>query len=862
MKKMSNWKRVLSLGLALVMTVSMTACGDKGNKGDGQGNGQGNGKGENTQAVNNALAKEHVFRGKPINIESSDNEVNVAASRKNGDEVEILTIAYVYGEYGESQNITLHKLKADGTVTGSVEMKLPDESAQEGGADEQEGQGENGTSENSGENQSVTVEDTEDGEIPVPVEDGEGDWEYGNEDYSYENTNYNTAVISDKNIFAFRNHYKDGYENGEYISENDQSICCWDKSGELLWMAPIDMSEYQNEEHYGYISTAVPLTDGSLGLILSGDQSGLIKVSADGTVSKLKKSSSSKDVFGMDPSFAVKSDGSLLVSYYNDDYSKQYLTTYDPATDQYGAETEVPKTARNYGFYNFSAGVQYDVVFSNSEGIFGFNMGDTDIATIMDYVNSDLVTYGLNNVVFLDENSFVASYNDPTDWQNHFELFTYVKPEDIPDKSTVLLAGVYVDMDQKTNIIRFNKNSDQYRIVVKDYSAYNTEEDFTQGVTRLNNDIIAGNVPDILYLNDNIPVDSLIAKGVLANIDELIKNDPELSQQEFMDNVFEAYRVDGVLYRVIPKFSVNTWIAKKSLVGDRTSWTMDEVKEAASKLTGKKTIFGTNYGTNTRDMFMQQIMTFCGNDFVDINTGKCNFDNKLFADLLEYAKTLPTEEENSDRDEDYWENYWQEYYTQYRENKVLMMPLEMYDFSNVKYQIKGMMGEAVSFVGFPAESGAGSFIGVNVSFAIADKSANKEGAWQFLRFFLSEDYQRNEDYKYGYGSGIPVLKKLAREQADKLKERPYWEDENGNKNYYDDTFWMNGESIVLDPFTQAEVDQLFDFVCSVKKAGFSDENVTNIVSEEAGSFFSGSKSAKDVAAMIQNRVQLYVNENR
>ena len=36
----------------------------------------------------------------------------------------------------------------------------------------------------------------------------------------------------------------------------------------------------------------------------------------------------------------------------------------------------------------------------------------------------------------------------------------------------------------------------------------------------------------------------------------------------------------------------------------------------------------------------------------------------------------------------------------------------------------------------------------------------------------------------------------------------------------------------------------------------------NIITEETESFFSGQKSAKDAADVIQNRIQIYVNENR
>ena len=857
MKKKSNWKKLLSLGLVMVLTFSMAACGDKQN-GGGSDSKNGNGKEKNANA---SLAKEYVYRGKDVDFQTNGEDTNVAAFRRNGDEIEILTVSYNYEENGSNQTITLHKMKHDGTVTDNIEMELPQNNNGQG--EDQEGNAalESGETVSGGE-MSITEKSVM---IPMPI-DGEGDadadTDYNPEEYYYENVNYGISALSEKYVFALQNKYKDGYVNGEYISEQSNSICCWDKNGKLQWVTPVDMTEYQNDEHYSYITSAVALSDDSLGIILSGDQSGMIKIGADGSVSKLKKFSSDRDVFSSEPSISVKDDGTLLISYYNDDWTKQYITSYDPSKDSFGTEYEIPAAARNQGFYNFCAGVKYDVIFANSDGLFGFNLGETEIHKVMDYVNSDLATDGLNNMVFLDENSFVASYSDPVNYQNVFAVFTYVKPEDIQEKNTILMAGVYIDMDEKANVIRFNKTNDNYRIVVTDYSIYNTEEDYTQSYTKLNNDIIAGNIPDILVLDNGMPIDSFIAKGIFANIDDLIKNDEELSKLEFMDNAFEAFRVDGALYRVIPRFTVNTWLAKKSLVGDRTSWTMDDVKQAATKLTGEKTIFGTEHGGSTREMFMNQVMEFCGRDFVDVNTGKCNFDNKLFADLLEYAKTLPSEEENQSQDDEYWEEYWEKYYTQYRENRVLMMPREIGDLNEMKYQMKGMIGEAVSFVGFPTESGSGSFIRANISYAIADKSANKDGAWQFLRFFLTEDYQRNDNYTYGYSYGMPVLKSIVRESANKLMERPYWEDENGNKNYYDDTFYMNGESIILDPFTQAEADQLFDFICSVNKAGFFDENVTKIVNEEAGSFFSGSKSAKDVAAMIQNRVQLYVNENR
>ena len=46
------------------------------------------------------------------------------------------------------------------------------------------------------------------------------------------------------------------------------------------------------------------------------------------------------------------------------------------------------------------------------------------------------------------------------------------------------------------------------------------------------------------------------------------------------------------------------------------------------------------------------------------------------------------------------------------------------------------------------------------------------------------------------------------------------------------------------------------------KRSYYNQDIINIVNEEAALFFDGQKSARDVAAIIQSRVQLYVDENR
>ncbi len=109
---------------------------------------------------------------------------------------------------------------------------------------------------------------------------------------------------------------------------------------------------------------------------------------------------------------------------------------------------------------------------------------------------------------------------------------------------------------------------------------------------------------------------------------------------------------------------------------------------------------------------------------------------------------------------------------------------------------------------------------------------------------------------------MAVKKDVFLEKAQEALERPYYLDENGEKQEYDETFYLNGEEIPLPPMTQEQIDQVVAFVQTVNKSVYTNEAVLNIIKEEMDAFYSGQKSAQDVAKIIQSRAQVYVDENR
>jgi len=656
----------------------------------------------------------------------------------------------------------------------------------------------------------------------------------------------NWNIVEDGSVIAMRESWSQVETDNpeEWVEEISYDVMKWDAQGNQQWSVPLETEE--NE--YLYLRDVI-LSNNEI-LLLT--ETKIIRLDDTGKqIGDIKLND--QDQFYVALAY-VTDDGKLQQVSYNNEYTKTYLSELDLQTGEIGEKKELPIDPMKHNVNGASNGY---ILISDQTGMFKYKPGDAEPVKFLDYVNSDLPVYTLNNVCFINDKEFIATYNDMADYKLSLSKFVYVAPENIPDKVTLLLACDYMDSSVKKDVIKFNKSNDKYRITMMDYSIYNdnsSEELIPGGYTKMNNDIISGKIPDIMVFTSNPDISSWANKGLLADIGELIAKDEELSKQEYLDNVFKAMHVNDKQYTLIPYFAVSTMVARKDMVGDRTGWTMSEMQQFLKTLPEDVKPYDGDY---VRETMLYYVMQFCGDDFVDINTGKCNFDSQEFIEILEFVKTLPEEIEYSD---DYWENYdWMEVQDMFRNKKAIMMSCNIYDFKDLVSEFHGRLGDEPCFVGFPGVSGNSSVImPVSSVFAISAKSENQEGAWQFVRQYLTEEYQTGDDFY-----GLPILKSAFVEKAKSATQKPYWIDEvSGEKTEYDYTYWGAEEEVILDPFTQKEVDDICNFIYSIEKGVYYNPYITNIVNEEAGAFFKGQKTAKDVVQVIQSRVQVYVDENR
>ena len=93
-------------------------------------------------------------------------------------------------------------------------------------------------------------------------------------------------------------------------------------------------------------------------------------------------------------------------------------------------------------------------------------------------------------------------------------------------------------------------------------------------------------------------------------------------------------------------------------------------------------------------------------------------------------------------------------------------------------------------------------------------------------------------------------------------QKPFYLDEEGNKVEYDNTYFLNGVEITMEPLTKEDCDRVIGYLKGANRTSFYNGEILKIMEEETAAYFNGQKSAKEVADIIQSRVQIYVNESR
>ena len=104
------------------------------------------------------------------------------------------------------------------------------------------------------------------------------------------------------------------------------------------------------------------------------------------------------------------------------------------------------------------------------------------------------------------------------------------------------------------------------------------------------------------------------------------------------------------------------------------------------------------------------------------------------------------------------------------------------------------------------------------------------------------------------------IKKSALEQLAEEAKQPYWDRDERDyvEPYYIDN---SGKKVTIGVNTDEDNQRIYDLIDGAVAENINFD-ITSIITEETGAYFAGQKSAEEVAEIIQNRVQNYLDENR
>lgn len=647
----------------------------------------------------------------------------------------------------------------------------------------------------------------------------------------------NCYVDANGNKYAIWYIYPTYVEGEEYdYNDNTNYLVKYDSTGVQVFAQ--DLKEVFVDENNAYLQNMAVTNEGK---IIASSGNVFYLFNSDGTLDKTIPTDAD-----WIQSMCITDDGKVLYTYYG--MQGVEVAEIDAATGAKGASY---KNIPDMNGKIKSAG-NGKLLIAGYTKLYEYDMATQESVELLTWLDCNVDGSYVQDFEVLEDGRIAVYYDNYND-SSEITILTKTPASEVVQKEIITLATLYdSDSNLQQAAVAFNKSSDKYQIKIKSYIDSNaewTETTYTDGLALMNADIISKDAPDIIamtYVNMN----SLVSKGAFVDLTPYLEKSTIANKNDFVESVLNAYNYDGVQVTVPASFNIVTLLGKGKYVGMEPGWTLDDVMALAKEYPDASLMSYT-----TKASALQICLQYNSDSFIDYETGTCNFNSPEFMKVLEFANSFPTEVHY---DED------RSFPSMIQSGQVLLADVYLSDVQN--YQMYRLMfEEEVTGIGYPTMDGsAGVYLNGSEMYGISASSDCQDGAWAFIESVLARS--DNDMYRWNFPSRKDELEEVFTEamtphyQYDENGEIMY--DEEGNALQYPKTTWGYDDwEAEIYAATQEEVDEIKAMIDMAKPQGGSDQTIFTMISEEAESYFSGQKSAEDVAKIIQSRVELYVSEN-
>ncbi len=399
---------------------------------------------------------------------------------------------------------------------------------------------------------------------------------------------------------------------------------------------------------------------------------------------------------------------------------------------------------------------------------------------------------------------------------------------EITEKQEIKLALTDASEAIKNVVARYNHGNEKYRVKIISPQPEEDENDYCQNIQL---QISAGKGPDLVE-DTIIKSEEAIKKGYFTTLDDVI---PDMS--DYFESVFTGGTIDGVLYGMPYKYMLITLIVSEELVGERTTWSIDEMMKLVGEGDHKPVLFCINVGGPVGIIQNCGISDLNNKDYLDWDNYQSYLNQQPFIDLLEFAKKYGDESPFT----------WDQVGEQLELGNIAGINFCFDDLQDLKVA-QCVFNNKTSYIGYPRSNGRGIYFHQNYLY-LNQASDCQEGAKDFLRYFVSAEGQRVYLNCKGELSRLSIRKDIMEEEI------------RASKNWHIVGDGPFGIYCVIDEIEEELKEKFLELIHIAQPYPSSKvDRINEIIQEETQAYFYGTATKEDTASKIHNRVQLYLDE--
>lgn len=412
-------------------------------------------------------------------------------------------------------------------------------------------------------------------------------------------------------------------------------------------------------------------------------------------------------------------------------------------------------------------------------------------------------------------------------------------------KTPVTLRASQASNWLKAQAAAFNSSSPSWRVVLEEPGSSGAP-DADEYARQTSIEIAAGKGPDILcgdLMGEYF--ESLAGKGALVDLSPYFENSG-IHKGDLLPSAFGSWQ-DGKTYGVSPVIYPYGYKIRAEAPGASGITDIRTLLDALGAWEEDAAYYAFCDAGDVLELLLRGSDSLWG--MVDWEAGKCDFGGELFGQMLEASKRLGYDP---------------------RHRRPNLVQYRRYDTLLHFDSLSDLAAEGMAPAGILFDDGCRGATDPRRMLAVNAASSQKEGAWEFILFLLGEDAQMAAELS------VPVNRAVleawagaqleeAQGQLEAVKAQPATAVKaiTSGDTYVDGGEMVHVEKAFSDSeLTQARVEEYLQALAEVQPLPMRTIPLLDIILEEAGSYFSGDKDVSAVSAVIENRVQLYLDERR